>query len=130
MAKLLSLMHIRDVHLDDRTFQRTDAVVQGNAGMGIGTCIQHDAVIREAHFLHLIDQLTLHVALKVVYLYVRVSALQLRQVSLKRLAAIDARLPASQQVQVRSVNNLYLHCPNTIFGCKFRHFFREYQSLS
>ena len=70
MTELLALVYVRDVYLDDGTLQTPDAVVQGHAGMGIGPCVEHDAVVaaKEARLLHLVDQLALHVALIVVYL--------------------------------------------------------------
>ena len=99
------------MHLYHRALQASDAVVQRHAGMCVGPSVEHDAVIasEEARFLHLVDELALHVALVVVYLHVREPLAQLRQVVLERLVAVDAWLPLPQQVQVWPVDNLYLH---------------------
>jgi hypothetical protein len=51
--------------------------------MGIGSCIQNDAVIREPHLLHFVNQFPLHIALEVLDDYVRISSLQLGQILLK-----------------------------------------------
>ena len=57
MTELLTLMHIRDMHLNDRTLQAANAVLQGDARMGLGTSIEYNAVVaaKKARFLHLID---------------------------------------------------------------------------
>ena len=111
MAELLALMHVRDVYLDDGALQTPDAVVQRHACMGVGPSVEHDAIVasKEARLLHLVDQLALHVTLIVVDLYLWEPFAQLWQVAFERLRAIDARLPLAQQVQVRPVDNLYLH---------------------
>ena len=118
VAELLALVYIRDMHLDDGTAQRTDAVVQRHTGVGVGTGIEHDTVIAaiEARLLHLIDKLTLNIALEIVYLDVGKSRTQLLQVAVKRLTAVDARLTLAKQVQVRAVDNLYFHLFIS-FGC-------------
>ena len=91
-----------------------------NAGAYTHTSIEHNAIVLEAHLLHLVDELALHVALIVVYLHIRDLGFQLGQECLERLAAIDARLANTQQVQVGSVNNLNLHCLACYFGAKLR----------
>ena len=57
VAELLALVNVRDVHLDHRTLQAPDAVVQRHARVGVRPCVQHDAVVasKETHFLHLVD---------------------------------------------------------------------------
>ena len=75
MTELLTTVNVGDMDFDDRTLQRTDAVVQRDARVRIGTRVQHDAVValEESRLLHLVDQLTLHVALIVVYLHVGIA---------------------------------------------------------
>ena len=85
MAELLTLVYIRDVNLYARALQTADAILQGNAGMGVGTGVEHHAIVGEAHFL------------------------QLRQVALERVAAVNAWFANAQEVQIRTINNLYLH---------------------
>ena len=113
MTERLALMHIGDMNFDDGALQRTDAVVERHTGVGIGTRIEYDAVvaIEEAHLLHLIDELTLDVALETGDLHIGELCLQRRQVALKRLIAIDAWLALSQQIEVRTIDNLNLHTP-------------------
>ena len=65
VTELLTLVNVRDVYLDDWRLQRTDAVVQSYGSMGVGTCIQHNAIIGEAYLLHLIDEFALHIALEI-----------------------------------------------------------------
>ena len=57
--------------------QRADAVVQGDAGVRVGTGVEYDAVEGESHLLHLVDHLTLYVALKVFQFHFFVASLQL-----------------------------------------------------
>ena len=76
MTELLTLVDIGDVHLDNWALQRADAVVQGYAGMGVGTGVEHNAVAApEAHLLHLVDEAALDITLIVGYLDVGVAGL-------------------------------------------------------
>jgi len=109
MTELLALVYIGDMHLYARAFHAADAILQGNAGVGVGTRIEHYAIVGEAYFLQLVDKLALDVALIVFYLYIRVFSLQLRQIALERVAAINAWLSNAQEVQIRTIDNLYLH---------------------
>ena len=84
MPEFLTLMYVRDMNLNDGRLQGTDAVVQGHRGMCVGTGIEYDAIIREAHLLHLVDEFTLHVTLIVFDVYLRIPGLQLWQILLKR----------------------------------------------
>ncbi len=68
MAKLLSGVHVRDMNLHDRRGERADTIEQGNAGVGVSTCVEHDTIVRKAHFLQLVDEFTLDVALVIINL--------------------------------------------------------------
>ena len=98
MAELLTLVDIGDVDFDDGTAQRADTVLKRHTGMRIGAGIQHDTIVtaEETRLLHLINQLTLDVALIIVYLDIGEAFTQFRQVAVKRLRAIDARLTLAQ----------------------------------
>ena len=98
MAELLTLVDIGDVDLDDGTAQRADTVLQRHTGMRVGSGIQHDTIVtaEEPRLLHLINQLTLDVALIIVYLDIGEALTQFRQVAVERLRAIDARLTLAQ----------------------------------
>ena len=87
MTELLAAMNIRDMNLDDRALQRADAVVKRDTRVGIGTGIQHDAVVAliESHLLHLVDEFTFDVALIVVYLHVGIALTQVCQTIIHRL---------------------------------------------
>jgi len=88
MAELLALVDIGYMDLYNRAAQRTDAVLQGDAGVGIGTCIEYDAVARwllgEACLLHFVDQLALDVALVIADFHIGISVTQLCQVLFER----------------------------------------------
>ena len=112
MAKLLALVHIRDVYFDDGTFQRADTVVQGNRGVGVGSCVEHDTVVGEAHLLHLVNQLSLYIALIVFYLYIGILCLQLGQILVERRRAVDAWLASAQEVKIGSIDNENFHNSN------------------
>ena len=109
MTELLALVYIRNMYLDDRTLQRTDAVVERHRGMGISSCIQHNAIIGEAHLLHLVDQLALDIALVVGNLDIGILSLQLRQILFERRRAINTRLTNAKEVQIWTINNLNFH---------------------
>ena len=121
MAELLALVYIRDMNLNDGTLQRTDTIVERHRSMGVGSCIQHDAIKGKAHLLHLIDQLALHITLEIGNLDVRILSLQLRQVLLKRRRTVNTWFADAKKVQIRTINNLNFHISkkNCIFApCK------------
>ena len=109
MAELFTFVHVGDVNLNARTFQTPDAVLQGNTCMGIGTCIEYDTVAVEAHFLYLVDYLTLQIALVVVYANFRKAAAQLLQIVFPGTLTVDFRFSNAQQVQVWTIDNLNSH---------------------
>ena len=109
MTELLALVYIRNMYLDDRTLQRTDAVVERHRGMGISSCIQHNAIIGKAHLLHLVDQFALDIALVVGNLDIGILSLQLRQILFERRRAINTRLTNAKEVQIWTINNLNFH---------------------
>lgn len=85
MAELLTFVHVGDVHLDNGAAQASDAVLKCYAGVGVCAGIEHDAVVREANLLHLVDQLAFDVALIVVDGDVWILGFQLRQIALEEL---------------------------------------------
>lgn len=109
VAELLALVDVGDVNLDDGAAQRADAVVQRYAGVGVGTGVKHNAVVGEAHLLHLVDKLALYVALIVLDVHVRVFRLELWQILFEGRRAVDAGFAGAQQVQVWTVDNDYFH---------------------
>ena len=109
MAERLTLVYITDVYLDDRTFQGTDTIVQGYGGMGIGSGIEHDTVVGESHLLHLVDQLSLDIALVILQLYIRIAGTQLGKVVIKRAVPVDTWLTHTEQIQVRTIYDENFH---------------------
>ena len=107
MAELLALVDVGYVNLHNGAFQRTDAVLQGYAGVSIGAGIEDDAVVaaEESRLLHLVDELALNVTLVVVDLHRGIVFAQQGEVVLERFATVDAWLALSEEVQVRSVDN-------------------------
>lgn len=96
VAELLPFVYVGDVYLHDGALQTADTVLQGDAGMGVGSGVQHDAVIGESHLLQLVDQFALDVALVVFNLHVGEFLFQFRKVALEGVAAIDAGFADTQ----------------------------------
>ncbi len=109
VAELFTLMDIGDVHLDDGALQRADAVVESHRRMGIGSGIEHDAVVTEAHLLHLVDELALDIALVIVDGDVGILCPQLRQILVEGGRAVDARLTGAEEVQIGTIDDLDFH---------------------
>ena len=110
MTELFALVHVGDVHLNRGTLQRADAVLQGYARVGIGTGVEHYAVIGETHLLQLVYQLALDVALIVVNLHVGILGTQFGKILLKRTASVDSWFPDTQEIEVGTVDYLnFLH---------------------
>ena len=105
MAELLALVHIGDMYLYARAFHAADAILQGNAGVGVGTRIEHYAIVGEAYFLQLVDKLALDVALIVFYFYLWKPLSERCKAVFHRLLSIDAGFARSQEVEVGAVDD-------------------------
>ena len=111
MAELLAAMHVGYVHLNHRRAHRLDAVGKRDAGVGVGTGIQHNAVVVEADALNFVDESALVVALEIAQLHLwREAFAQAFEVAFKSSVAIYARLSCAQEVEVWSIYDCYLHC--------------------
>ena len=77
--------------------------------MGISTGIQDDSVVVEAHFVYLVYQFPFHIALVIVQLDVSISAPQVLQIILERCGSIHTRFALAQQIQIGTIDDLYLH---------------------
>ena len=109
VAERLPLVNIGDMHFDDGRANGGNSVGNGNGGMGIGARVENDAIVRKAHFVQLIDDLTLGVALKVMQDDMRIILLQLEEILLKALSSIDVWFPLTEQIQVGPVDDDDLH---------------------
>ena len=109
VAELLARVDIRYMYLNDGSCDGADAVVQSHGGVGVGTRVEHYAVIAEAHLLHLVDHLALDVALEIFHLDIGKCVAQRGEVALERLCSVDARLANAEQVEVRAIEYKYLH---------------------
>ena len=106
MAKLLALMHVGDVHLNDGDVERTNAVVQCHTGVGICAGIEHDALRAiDVGLLQAVDEKSLYVALIVGYLVIGIVLTQLLQTGFHGVGTIDARFALTQEIKVGSVDN-------------------------
>ena len=92
VAELLALVHVADVHFDDRRADRADAVEQRHRGVCVCAGVEDDAVRLEACFLQLVDEHALDVALIVVDIHVRILTAELVEILFERGVAVDARL--------------------------------------
>ena len=117
VTKRFTLVDIRDVYFHDRRVDGADAVVQGYTGVRIGTGVQHDAVLTEAHLLNLVNQFSLYVALEVVQFDVSKTRLQHWQIVVERLAAVDTRFADAQQIQVWAIQDEYLLHDSFVWFC-------------
>ena len=109
MTKLLSGVYIRDMNLNHWGSERANTVEQGYAGVGVGTCIENNAVVGEPYFLHFINQLAFNVTLVVGQLYRWILALQVVEKCIESGLAIDVWLSTSQQIEIWPIDNLNFH---------------------
>lgn len=63
MTELFSCVYITNMHFYYGATEAAYAVVEGDAGVGVGTGIEHYAIVCEAYFLHFVYQFALDVAL-------------------------------------------------------------------
>ena len=58
-------MGVGNVNLNNRSFHRFYRVPYSYGSVGISRCIQDDTIILKAHFLDFVDELSLHIGLKI-----------------------------------------------------------------
>mgnify|MGYP003293567442 CR=1 FL=1 len=127
MAELLTLMDVADVYLDDRYLDGLDGVVDRYTCMCVGSCVEYDAVhaaegsiflsvcsvevrlVPEPRQVYGIYDVPFVVALVVGNLIVRVGCTELVEIVLEGLCTIDSRLSATQEIQIRSVDDQNFH---------------------
>ena len=111
LAEGLPLGHIADVHLGGGQVHGLQRVQNGNAGVGVGAGVDDDAVVEAQGALDGVHQAALVVGLVELGLYADGGAAFLYKVDHALIVhgAVDARLPHTQHVQVRSVQNQEFH---------------------
>ena len=102
-------MHIGNMHLNHRRCHRTNSILQSYGSMCIRTCIQNDAIHIKSYPLYAVYHFTLNIRLKIADLHVNVSFAKISQVIFKCNASVNGRLTLTQQINIRAINNLYLH---------------------
>ncbi len=103
LAKFLAGGQVAQVHLNHGRGNGGHSIGQGNAGVGVGPGIEHDAMVGEAYFVQLIEQGALVVRLEVRELQIGKSRFQLGEKIIKRASTVDARLATAQQVQIGAI---------------------------
>ena len=112
MPKSLAGMHIADVQLDQRHTRTLDGIHDGDAGVGVGTCIKNDAgqhtgSLRTAGFLDRVYQYPFMVALaKVQFETMRRAGRDAEGLDIcQGLRAIHGGLTGAEQVEVGTVED-------------------------
>ena len=97
--------NVGDVYFDHFRLDGSYGITDGDGGMCVAAGVEDDAIVREAAFVQLVDELAFHVALEIIEMDVREEVLQFREVFLERIATVDIRFAPAEQVEVRSVEN-------------------------
>ena len=106
MAKSLARVYVANVHFDDGHVERTYAIVQGDAGVGVGSCVEGYAIYSFAvGLLESINEEALHVALIIEDFVVRITLTKAVKTFVHCACAVDARLAFAQHVEVGTVKN-------------------------
>jgi hypothetical protein len=117
MPEWFALVHVRDMHFNNRCAYRLDAIGQCNAGVCVGSSVEHDAIAGESHLLQLVDEMAFVVALKVINLHVGEKRTQARQEIVERSVAIYVWFAHAQQVKVGPIDDLYRHVSFILYFC-------------
>ena len=96
MTKLFARMHIRYMYFHGWSRYSAQSIVQGHAGVCVGTGIEHDAINFEATGVDAVDEISLMVTLVVIQLHVRVLCAQFGKVIFEAATTVDTRLAATQ----------------------------------
>ncbi len=97
------------MHLDDRHRDGRDGIAQRHRGVGIPSGIEHHAVDRAVGLLDGVDQLALDVGLEKGEFHIGEGRAKLREILPEGPRPVNSRVAPSLQVEVRAVDNQYLH---------------------
>jgi len=98
LAEGLSFIDIGNVHFNDRRINSSNRISDGDGGVGVGPGIENDAVVTEAHFVELINNLPFVITLEILEVSFLEHAPQMEQGILKGVFTVDLRLPLPQQI--------------------------------
>ena len=105
---LLSGIDIADVHLDDRSGNGSDGIVDGHTGVAIASSIEDDAVGGEAHLMQTVDDFAFDIALVLAYLGFGETAMQVSNHLLHGDMPVNIWLTPACEVQIGPVDDFYL----------------------
>lgn len=109
MPEFFPGVHIADMNLDHWCFNGRDSITDGYRSMRIAAGVKQDAIMGKAGLVKIVDDLPFHIVLEIAEFHCRKGFLQLLEIILERLVAVDAWFPLAQQVEIRPVDDGYLH---------------------
>lgn len=127
MAKGFATMHVRNVHFDHWSGDRTNGILQSNGCMGISSSIENNPVYFKPRLLDTVNHFSFYVRLKIIYFYINIRLTEVQEIVLESNTPIDGRFALAQQIYIGAINNLYPHHSNpTIFKylCPKEHYFK------
>ena len=77
MAIRLAFCDVGNVHLNDGNADGTDAVSNGDGGVGVGSRVHHHGIVSTVSFLELVDQNAFVIGLKIGELMLRETFMKL-----------------------------------------------------
>ena len=102
-------VNIGNMHLDHRSGNSPDSIGKSNGRMGISAGIENDTDRRKSALMDFVYQLALDIRLVIMYRMERIAGTQLFEIAFERSVSVNAFFTFSQQIQVRAVNNPYIH---------------------
>ena len=109
VPKGFSGMYIGDMHFYRRSRNAGNGVSQGYRRMGVGACIQYDAVFGKPFFMQLVEQGALGIGLEIAEGSTALESIaQIAHVGFKSLRTVDFGLSNPQQIEVGAVDVEYL----------------------
>jgi len=108
-AEFLPRMYITDMHFDHRRLYSGNSIPDGHGCMRVTARVKDNPITGKPCPLQFVDQFPFYIALKITEDYSGIFPLQTGIILLKSIAAIHFGFPGSQQVQIRAVDDGYLH---------------------
>lgn len=114
----LTLADVGDVYLDNRDAYGSNAVGNGNGGVGVCAWVHHHPVVLAVSFLQLVDQTSFVVGLVVVDLCFGEGGSQCCEIILERNSPVNLRLTPAEKVEIWAVDDDYFfHVAKVITFC-------------
>src|SRR5678815_3070011 len=107
-------MDIGNMDFNNRSFNRGNCIANSHRCMRVSARVKNNSVIFKTDPLQFIDKFPFYIALKIMQMNMRILVLQFTKINFKWFIAINISFPLTEKIEIRPIDNSYLHLTNVI----------------